>query len=76
MTKSDFYVHVKRTGPFQSRWQWVILRRSKEIDIGIYGKGFATAEAARRNGEVALEKFLAERAPVANTIQQSGGVTE
>ena len=57
---SDYYVHVKRTGPFQSKWEWRILRRSKEIDVGIYGKGFATEEAARRQGEAALEKLLAD----------------
>jgi len=57
---SDYYVHVKRTGPFQSKWEWRILRRSKEIDVGLFGKGFATEAEARRHGAVALTKFLAD----------------
>jgi hypothetical protein len=64
MSKTDYYVHIKRTGPFQSKWEWRILRRSKEIDVGIYARGFATAEAARRSGEIALKKLLANPALV------------
>lgn len=60
MKASDYYVHVKRAGPLHLKWEWRILQRSKEIGVGLYGRGFATAEAARRNGEVALKKFLAD----------------
>jgi hypothetical protein len=56
---SDYYVHVKREGRARNKWEWRILRRSKEIGVGLYGRGFATAEAARLHGEVALKKFLA-----------------
>ena len=55
-------MHIKRTGNLRSEWEWRILQRSKEIGVGLYGRGFATAEAARRNGESALEKFLADLA--------------
>ena len=61
MSKSDYYVHIKRmSAPFQFKWEWRILRRSKDIDVGIYGAGFSTPEGARRSGKVALEKFLAD----------------
>jgi len=73
---SDYYVHVKRTGPFQSKWEWRILRRSKEIDVGIYGKGFATETAARRHGAVALKKLLADlenpKGPAGSNEQGAG----
>jgi len=68
---SDYCVHVKRTGPFQSDWEWRILRRSKQIDVGIYGKAFATEAAARRQGEIALKKFLADLAKSAGTGESS-----
>jgi len=61
---SDYYVHIKRMGNLRSEWEWRILQRSKEIGVGLYGRGFATAEAARRNGESTLEKFLADLALV------------
>jgi hypothetical protein len=59
---SDYYVHVKRAGHTRKQWEWRILQRSKEIGVGLYGRGFATAEAARASGERALEKFLANLA--------------
>ena len=61
---SDYYVHVKRAGHSRNKWEWRILQRSKEIGIGLYGRGYATAEAARINGQIALEKFLADPALV------------
>jgi hypothetical protein len=63
---SDYYVHVKRAGHSQTHWEWRILQRSKQIGIGLYGKGFVTADAARRSGEAALKKFLADPALIPN----------
>ena len=61
VSKSDYYVHIKRmSAPFRFKWEWRILRRSKDIDVGIYGAGFSTPEGARRSGKVALEKFLSD----------------
>jgi len=69
---SDYYVHVKRTGPSQSQWEWRILRRSKEIDIGIYGRGFATEADAQRYGAIALKKFLTGLEKSNRTAKNSG----
>ena len=57
---SDYYLHVERTRNCISQWEWRILQRSR--GIGRCGTGFTTEEAARRYGEVALEKFLADPA--------------
>jgi len=53
-TVSDYYVHVKRTGHFRhsrSRWEWRILRRSKQIGIG-----FMARDSGRKKPRVVTER--------------------
>lgn len=59
----DYYVSVRKTGVFNSEWEWRILRRSRPVGPRLAGKGFAaTAGAAHTQGKLALKKFLAEQA--------------
>src|SRR5215467_10423695 len=59
---SDYHLHVERTRNCLSQWEWRILQRSR--GIGRCGTGFTTEEAARRYGEIALQKFIADPALV------------
>jgi hypothetical protein len=52
----------------------MMLRRSKQIGVGLYGKGFATEADARGQDEIALKKLLADLAKPEGTCGPAGVV--
>jgi hypothetical protein len=53
----SYYIMATRETAYPPSWRWRIVRRGKPMGVQIEGGGFATYEAARLAGKLALEDF-------------------
>jgi hypothetical protein len=53
-----YYIRATRETAYPPSWRWRIMQRGKPMGVQIEGGGFATYEAARLAGKLALEDFL------------------